>query len=124
VTVAQYECFVEAGGYGQEQWWPEAHTAGFWEKGKVKSRYRDEEGDHKEWREAPDNSGDVYRCANHPVVDVNWFEAVAFCHWLSKASRLPDHATHRGTMGAGGTAYGRAGLSVGQIKRKRGSDAI
>jgi len=95
VTVAQYRCFVDAGGYAEPKWWPQAQAAGYWKDGKVRSREWFTLGE-EEWREGPGDSGEAFRCANHPVVDVNWFEAVAFCHWLSNqlglAVTLPTEA--------------------------------
>ena len=68
VTVAQFDCFVRAGGYGERKWW----TAAGWQ-----------------WREqadrcGPDSYGDIFQTPNHPVVGVSWYEAVAFCAWLSE----------------------------------------
>ncbi|MBL8216200.1 MAG: SUMF1/EgtB/PvdO family nonheme iron enzyme [Bryobacterales bacterium] len=62
VTNAQFEAFVKAkDGYGQDCWW---------------------EGMTNPDREL--NAAPSWSYANHPRVDVNWWEATAFCAWLSK----------------------------------------
>ena len=62
VTQAQYKLFVLAeDGYHNEAWW----------KGLPK-RYYDGPG-----RQIPD-------LGNHPAVNVDWVEAVAYCRWLSE----------------------------------------
>ncbi len=69
ITVAQYQAFVDAGGYADtaKDWWTEAG----WE------------WKQSEKRAGPDNYDTVYQTPNHPRVGVTWFEAVAFCRWLS-----------------------------------------
>lgn len=80
ITVAQYQTFVEAGGYDQSTYW----TSAGWQ-----------------WRinaqvTGPESYGGVYDTPNHPQVGVSWYEAVAFCHWLAaqtgKPLRLPTEA--------------------------------
>jgi formylglycine-generating enzyme required for sulfatase activity len=72
VTVSQYRAFLEADdGWRDPKWW-------------ANDLYRDPEGD----------SYDFGRCGNHPAVYVSWFDATAFCRWLSERLkarvRIPD----------------------------------
>ena len=70
ITFAQFRAFVDAeDGYDDERWW--------------KDLMRNEHGDA--WQSV---------LANHPVTDVSWHDATAFCRWLSARLklqlRLPD----------------------------------
>ena len=78
ITVAQYQTFIDAGGYEQAHYW----TAAGWA-----------------WRienqiTGPDRYPEVFQTPNHPQVGVSWYEAVAFCAWLSaqlsRRIRLPS----------------------------------
>lgn len=73
ITVAHYRIFIDAKGYEQEEYWTKAG----WQ-----------------WRTqneiaAPEKYGGVFELDNHPQVGVSWYEAVAFCNWLSAQNGLP-----------------------------------
>ncbi|MFN8529571.1 MAG: SUMF1/EgtB/PvdO family nonheme iron enzyme [Anaerolineae bacterium] len=65
ITNAQYDAFIQAGGYKQKAWWNglEEHV--------TSPRASD-------WREE-----------NCPKLQVSWFEAVAYCRWLSDRLAQP-----------------------------------
>ncbi len=82
VTVGQFRKFLEAGGYRERRYW----TATGWA-----------------WREAVDRStpdfweDDAWTGDDRlPVVGTSWYEAVAYCRWLSEETgqdyRLPSEA--------------------------------
>ncbi|ETX08084.1 nSTAND1 domain-containing NTPase [Candidatus Entotheonella palauensis] len=63
VTWAQYRCFLEAeGGYTNPAWWK-----GF---------------DEEELEEEPGEQN--WKLDNHPAENVSWYDAMAYCRWLSK----------------------------------------
>ncbi len=81
VTNWQYRVFVEDGGYSDR--WRRCWTDAGWE--------------WKEARQAPnDDLPPDFLLDNHPRVNVSWYEAVAFCRWLSEQLRqevrLPTEA--------------------------------
>ncbi|MEI8164845.1 MAG: SUMF1/EgtB/PvdO family nonheme iron enzyme [Chloroflexales bacterium] len=81
VTNAQFRPFVEGDGYTNREYWTAAGWVWQQENKITQPAY---------WSEAQWN-GDT-----QPVVGVSWFEAVAYCRWLSKQTghefRLPSEA--------------------------------
>jgi len=70
VTVDQYRAFMEAGGYTNDAYWT-AHGVS----------WKQREQRTKPWR-WNDQTEQEYR--NQPVYGVSWYEAVAYCQWLSE----------------------------------------
>lgn len=95
ITNAQYKVFVDAGGYAQSKWWTEQG----WQYRQQGKRTLPDYWDNKNFNRA-----------DHPVVGVSWFEAVAFCLWLSAVTgekiRLPtDEQWQYAAQGDDGRTY-------------------
>lgn len=95
LTNAQYAKFIEAGGYREKRWW----TAAGWQQ-------REKDG----WTEPRWWQDQTWNGAEQPVVGVSWYEAAAFCRWLSEISGenviLPtEQQWQRAAQGNDGRAY-------------------
>ncbi len=71
ITNAQYRLFVNGGGYSTEKYW----TLAGWRICKHENWL------HPAYWDNPQLNGDDY-----PVVGVSWYEAIAYCRWLSEMS--------------------------------------
>jgi len=95
VTNAQFRQFVEDGGYAKQEYWTAAGWAWREENSVTQPRYWDDP---------------AWNSADHPVVGVSWFEAVAYVRWLSArtghAFRLPTEAEwEKAARGADGRIW-------------------
>jgi len=83
VTNLEYAKFIKAGGYAEPEYWK---AGGFEEYGRAPAH----------WDDAVHKGGSIPGNENYPVIGVSWFEAAAYCRWLSSETgwtyRLPTEA--------------------------------
>ena len=88
VTVAQFAAFVQASGYRTTA---EKEGSGHTWTGR---EWKDVQG--ADWQRPRGPDSDVKSKADHPVTQVSWHDALAFCTWASQATgrtvRLPSEA--------------------------------
>jgi formylglycine-generating enzyme required for sulfatase activity len=75
VTMAQFQEFVDDGGYRDARYWSEAVAAGIWRAGKLRRHSAEYKWDGTRFV-------DGTREANQPIMQVIMYEAVAYCRWL------------------------------------------
>jgi formylglycine-generating enzyme required for sulfatase activity len=84
VTVNQYKVFLESEAVDQERWWGREGWA--WFRGEL-------DGWGRENRRIPDGWEVQVKYPHRPVVGVTWYEAGAYCNWMSyqkkRSVRLP-----------------------------------
>jgi formylglycine-generating enzyme required for sulfatase activity len=71
ITNAQFQCFAEAGDRDHEAWWAEMP------------------------KDRQDFSEPRWSCVNYPRENVSWYQAMAFCRWLTsklRSGQLPTGA--------------------------------
>jgi formylglycine-generating enzyme required for sulfatase activity len=95
VTNAQFRLFWAAKGYEQRRWWTDAGWA---------QREKDRWTQPRYWTDSTWNGDE------QPVVGVSWYEAVAYCKWLSEVTEeaitLPtEQQWQRAAQGDDGCGY-------------------
>jgi iron(II)-dependent oxidoreductase len=98
VTNAEFERFVQAGGYRDARFWTQAIADGWWKDGKFGGRF------DREPHDRPYNFGTPFNLPNHSVVGITWYEAVAYATWAGV--RLPTETEwEKAARGTDGRRY-------------------
>ncbi len=83
ITNREYKKFIDEGGYNKQEYW----TNGGFQQGWQEPEY---------WNDADLKGGGVPGNEDFPVRGVSWYEAMAYCSWLSEKTgnmyRLPTEA--------------------------------
>jgi len=103
ITVAQYRAFIEADGYAHRAYW----TDDGWKR-----------KEHEKWIDSRYWEDSTFNSVSQPVVGVSWFEADAYCRWLTERLhaaallgekdevRLPTESEwEKAARGTGGRIY-------------------
>jgi len=84
ITNAQFAKFIEADGYKNQQWW----TKEGWQKRQEGWHYDGGwKASGKAWTQPRFWTDSKWNGTEHPVVGVSWYEAIAFCLWMSDTTR-------------------------------------
>lgn len=107
ITNAQYQLFIDAGGYAEKRWWTEAG----WQSKLDGWLYEDDwRKTGKAWTKPRLWDDTQWNGTDYPVIGVSWYESVAFCHWLSETTgesiMLPtDQQWQHAAQGGAGRRY-------------------
>ncbi|MCI0476776.1 MAG: SUMF1/EgtB/PvdO family nonheme iron enzyme, partial [Anaerolineales bacterium] len=92
VTCAQYQRFIDAGGYENEKYWRD--PSGVDENGRAKN-LKDEAWKWLQSRGGAERrpwqwDNPRFHRAGYPVIGVTWYEAAAYCAWLTEQFMISD----------------------------------